>query len=61
MKKEQLDGVFQDYVKFPGRERAGEFKESIGGKASFTPEEEGEIVGATLCSALLASDSQLGH
>lgn len=31
-----------EYVKSPGRERAGEFKEIIGGKADFSPLEEGD-------------------
>lgn len=46
-------------MKSPGRERAGEFKESIEGKAGFSPKEGGEIVGARLHRALLTCDSQL--
>lgn len=53
--------VFQAYVKSPGRERAGKFKESIGGKSGFSTEEGREIAGARLYRTLLTHDSQLGH
>lgn len=46
-------------MKSPGRERAGEFKESIEGKLASAQRKEGEMVRAGLHRTLLTCDSQL--
>lgn len=42
MKKEQLDIVFQVYVKSLGKKRASKFKENFESKAGFSSEEKRE-------------------